>query len=66
MVVTPLASACVDLLRADEMDVRVDAARGDDAALPAITSVAAPMTMVMPFWISGLPAWPMPTMRPCP
>ena len=32
-VVTPLASASYDLLRADEMDVRVDAAGGEDQAL---------------------------------
>ena len=31
---------------------------------PAITSVAAPMVMVMPLCRRGLPAWPMPTMRP--
>ncbi len=33
MVVTPAESASYDLLRADEVDVAVDAARGDDAAL---------------------------------
>jgi hypothetical protein len=27
-------------------------------------SVAAPMTMVTPGWMSGLPALPMPLMRP--
>ena len=32
-VVTPLASASYDLLRADEVDVRVDAAGGEDQAL---------------------------------
>ena len=36
----------VDLLRADEMDVGVDAAGGDDQPSPAMTSVPAPMTMV--------------------
>ena len=33
MVVTPLIERLLDLLRADEVDVRVDAAGGDDVAL---------------------------------
>ena len=35
MVVTPLAMGLFDLLRADEVDVVVDAAGGDDVALAA-------------------------------
>ena len=56
----------VDLLRADEVDVRVDAARRDDHAFAGDHFGAAPT--IMPDrrrpWMSGLPALPMPTMRP--
>jgi len=39
------AQRLVDELRADEVDVRVESARGHDPPSPAITSVAAPTTI---------------------
>ena len=54
----------VDLLRADEVDVAVDAAGGDDLALAGDRLGAGPMTMSTPGWVSGLPALPMAAMRP--
>ena len=53
-----------DLLRADEVDVGVDAAGGDDVALALMISVPGPMTMSTPGCVSGLPALPMAAMRP--
>jgi hypothetical protein len=49
------------------VNVRVDAAGGDDEPFAASTSVVTPTTMpfVTPAITSGLPALPMPTMRPC-
>jgi hypothetical protein len=38
----------LDLLRADEVDMRVDAAGGDDLALAGDASVPGPMMMVTP------------------
>jgi len=54
------------LLRRDEVDVRVDRARGNDHVFAAIASVDAPTTMpgVIPSMMYGLPALPMPAMRP--
>jgi hypothetical protein len=46
MVVTPEYQRLVDLLRADEVDVAVDAAGGDDHAFAGDDSVPGPMTMV--------------------
>ena len=55
----------VDLLRADEMDVRVDAAGGQDLALAGDHLGARPDDDgSTPAWISGLPALPIRSMRP--
>jgi hypothetical protein len=56
----------VDQLRADEVDVAVDPARGEDPPVAAMISVDGPMTSSgeTPSITSGLPALPMPTMRP--
>ena len=65
IVVTPLHQRVVDLLRADEMDVRVDAARGDDQAFAGDDlGAGADRRSSTPGWMSGLPALPMPAMRP--
>jgi hypothetical protein len=50
----------LDLLRADPVDVRVDAAGGEDHAFAGDGLGAGPMTMSTPGWMSGLPALPMP------
>jgi hypothetical protein len=52
------------LLRADPVDMGIDAAGGDDLAFGGNTSVAAPMGIVTSGWISGLPALPIATIRP--
>src|SRR5580658_5146067 len=48
----------LDLLRADEMDVGVEAPGGQDLAL------AGPTMMATPGWMSGLPALPIAWMSP--
>ena len=55
-----------DLLRADEVDVGIDAAGGDDAAFAGddFGGGADDQRWSMPRWMCGLPALPMPTMRP--
>jgi hypothetical protein len=58
MVVTPLISF-LDLLRADEVDVAVDAAGGDDHAFAGDDFGRAADGDVTPGWMSGLPALPM-------
>ena len=66
IVVMPGAERLVDDLRADEVDVAVDGAGGEDRPLPARISVDGPITSAgsTPSIVSGLPALPMPTMRP--
>ena len=65
IVVMPRVERLVDLLRTDEMDVRVDAAGGDDHAFAGDDLGArADDDRSTPVWTSGLPALPMPTMRP--
>ncbi len=64
MVVRPEMQRVVDLAGGDEVDVGIHAARGQDAPLPAITSVAGPITTVTPAGCRGLPALPMAWMRP--
>jgi hypothetical protein len=54
----------VDLLGADEVDVAVDAARGEDAALGGDDLRAGADGMVTPGCVSGLPALPIAWMRP--
>ena len=56
----------VRLLRADEMDVRVEPARRKNQTSPAITSVVTPtiIPLVTPAIMSGLPALPMPEIKP--
>ena len=65
-VVMPLDERLVDLLRADEVDVGVDAARGDDAALAGdhLGARADDHARRDAGHDVGLPALPMPTMRP--
>ena len=64
MVVTPRHQRLLDLLRADEVDVRVEAAGGDDLALAGDRLGAGPMMMSTPGWMSGLPALPIAAIRP--
>ena len=64
MVVTPRHQRIVDLLRADEMDVASKPPAVRILPSPAMISVPGPMMMVTPGWMSGLPALPMPAMRP--
>ena len=54
----------LDLLRADEVDVASMPPAVTILPSPAITSVPGPITMSTPGWVSGLPALPMPAMRP--
>ena len=61
IVVTPRHQRLVDLLRADEVDVRVDAAGGDDHAFAGDDLGARRRSRwSTPGWMSGLPALPMP------
>jgi hypothetical protein len=54
----------VDLLGADEVDMRVHAARGQDAPLARDDLGARADDDVTPGWVSGLPALPIFAMRP--
>jgi len=58
MEVTPDSQRSVDLLRADEMDVRVEPAGGEDLALPAIHLGAGRRQWSRSAGMSGLPALP--------
>ena len=65
MVVRPRHHGVVDLLRADEVDVRVDAAGGGDQAFAGDDfGAGADDDRRRPAARRGLPALPMPTMRP--
>jgi hypothetical protein len=61
MVVTPAHQRLLDLLRADEMDMRVDAAGGEDLALAGDRLGAGADDDVDARLVSGLPALPMAT-----
>jgi len=54
----------LDLLRADEMDVAVETAGGEDLPLARDHVGAGPITMVTPGWMSGLPALPIAAIMP--
>ena len=58
MVVMPDIKRFLDLLRADEMDMRVHAAGGEDAAFAGDNLGAGTDDDVTPGWVSGLPALP--------
>src|SRR3546814_242649 len=54
----------LDVLRADEVDMRVDAAGGDDLACPGEDFGPRSDDDLDPGWMSGFPALPIAAIRP--
>ena len=65
IIVVTAVAAPLDLLRANEMDMRIDAARGDDPSLARdhLRRRADRNRDHAAAWMSGFPALPIPTMR---